>query len=237
MALERAFRLRPTPLRPWQIAILAFGLILLMGWVIWDQTRLITGKQDEIQRLQERIRHLEERLGILNQIRSHRSTLPHDVATVMAHAIQREARRYDLGWHLLFAIIRVESGFDPQARSHRGAVGLMQVRPAALREVAKELGWEDRAPEELKDLHLNVRVGAHYLFALLRRFGDLEQAVQAYYLGPSRIANPSGRWKRRGQRYLAALGIIQTSAGNTGSPKVGHRAPAFREARWGGDTR
>lgn len=211
LELDGPLRLRGRPVRLWRIAILAFGLSLLIASAMLNQKRLIAGQQAEIHRLQEYVRHLEERLGILNQIRSHRPTLPHEEATALAHAIQWEARRYNLDWRLLLAIIRVESRFDPRARSPRGAIGLMQVRPAAFAEVVTELGWTNRYPEELADLRVNVRVGTHYLFRMVRRFGDLERAVQAYYLGPSRVANPSEQWKRLGRQYLETLRIRQAS--------------------------
>lgn len=191
------------------VASLGFGLILLMAWAISNQNRLIASQQSELKRLQESIRHLEERLGILDQIRSHRPTLPHEEATALAHAVQQEARRYDLDWQLLLGIIRVESGFDPLARSPRGAVGLMQVMPVAFEEVATELGWADRDPAALEDLRLHIRVGAHYLFTQVRRFGDLEKAVQAYYLGPARITNPSDEWVRLGRQYVEAVRLRQ----------------------------
>lgn len=193
------------------VASLGFGLILLIAWAMLDQNRLIANQQSELKRLQESIRYLEERLGILNQIRSHRPTLSHEEATAMAHAVQQEAWRYDLDWQLLFGIIRMESGFDPLARSPRGAVGLMQVMPVAFEEVATELGWADRDPEALEDIRLNIRVGAHYLFTQVRRFGDLEKAVQAYYLGPSRITNPSDERVRLGRQYVEAVRLRQGS--------------------------
>jgi len=193
------------------VASLGFGLILLIAWAMLDQNRLIANQQSELKRLQESIRYLEERLGILNQIRSHRPTLPHEEATALAHAIQQEARRYNLDWQLLFGIIQMESGFDPMARSPRGAVGLMQVMPVVFEEVATELGWADRDPEALEDIRLNIRVGAHYLFTQVRRFGDLEKAVQAYYLGPSRITNPSDERVRLGRQYVEAVRLRQGS--------------------------
>ncbi len=234
MELEGGFRVRPAQVRPWQIAVLVLALILLIASAMLHQTRRIAGQQEDIQRLQEYIRHLEERLGILNEIWSHRPSLPQWEARALAHAIQREARRYHLDWALLLAIIRVESGFDPQARSRRGAIGLMQVGPAAFAEVVTDLGWGDRAPEQLGDLVVNVRVGAHYLFTLVRRFGSIDKAVQAYYLGPSRIARPSDPWERRGQRYLGAIALSRNSPcgprGRSGWPGP----PASRQARWGG---
>jgi len=207
LAMDGPFRLRGRVVRLWRIALLALSLILLVAAAMWNQNQLLGSQEGEIQRLQEYIRHLEERLGILTEIRSHRPSLPREEATALAHAVQQEARRYDLDWRLLLAIIRVESGFNPRARSPRGAIGLMQVRPATFKEVATEVGWADRDPDELEDLRVNVRVGSHYLFTLVRRFGDLERAVQAYYLGPSRIRTPSEKWERLGRRYLEAVGV------------------------------
>ncbi|MBI4562307.1 MAG: lytic transglycosylase domain-containing protein [Candidatus Rokubacteria bacterium] len=206
--IDGPFRLR---VKLATIALLAFGLVLFMAWIMWDQNRLIASQQAEIKRLQEYIRDLEERLGILNQIRFHRPTLRHDEATALAHAVQAEARRYGLAWRLLLAIIRVESGFNPRAKSPRGAVGLMQVMPAAFEDVAKELGWDTLDPEELEDLRVNVRVGAHYLSTLVRQFVDLEKALQAYYLGPSRIRNPSDEWKQLGRQYAEAVRFGESS--------------------------
>jgi hypothetical protein len=198
-------RRRGQGVRLWRIAILASGLILLAAAALWNQHRLVGSQQGEIQRLQEYIRHLEERLAILTEIRSHRPTLSHQETTTLARAVQQEARRYAFDWQVLLAIIQVESGFNPRAKSSRGAVGLMQVRPVAFREVATALGWADRDPGELEDLRVNVRVGSHYLFTMVRRFGDLKKAVQAYYLGPSRVTNPTERWERLGHQYLEAV--------------------------------
>jgi soluble lytic murein transglycosylase len=193
------------------VAFAAFGLFLFMTWVMWDQNRLIASQQAEIERLHEHIRHLEERLGILNQIRSYQPTLFHEGAAALAHAIQEEARRYDFDWRLLLAIIHVESRFNPRARSPKGAVGLMQVMPATFAEVAKELGLETLHPEQLLDVRFNVRVGTHYLSTLVRRFVDLEKALQAYYLGPSRISNGSDEWRQLGRQYVEAVRLSQGS--------------------------
>ncbi|MBI4607883.1 MAG: hypothetical protein HY726_02600 [Candidatus Rokubacteria bacterium] len=73
------------------VAILAFGLMVFMAWVMWDQNRLIASQQAEIKRLQGYIRHLEERLGILIRIRSRRPTLPEEEATASLKRSSRES--------------------------------------------------------------------------------------------------------------------------------------------------
>ena len=79
--------------------------------------------------------------------------------------IKKEAQAIGWDWRLLAAVIYQESGFDPEATSHLGAVGLMQVMP----ETSLELGFE--AYEEPQD---NIHVGAYYLKYLENKFNKFE---------------------------------------------------------------
>jgi len=80
---------------------------------------------------------------------------------------------------LLHAVIRAESAYDPNAVSHKGAVGLMQLMPAT----AKRYGVDDR-----HDPKQNLRGGANYLKDLLIQFNfDLKLAVAAYNAGENAV--------------------------------------------------
>lgn len=95
--------------------------------------------------------------------------------------IKRISRDYELDPHLVAAVIFAESGFDPGAVSHKGAMGLMQVMP---------LEPEDR--ERLLDPVFNLRTGIAHLHHLLETFdGDLALTLAAYNAGVGRV-------KRRG---------------------------------------
>ncbi len=86
---------------------------------------------------------------------------------------------------LVLAIMEIESGFDPAARSNRGARGLMQVVPATLWRQAALSGLpgdDPHAPE------LNVPAGVLYFRRLLDAFGNKYAALMAYNAGPNRIA-------------------------------------------------
>ncbi len=85
------------------------------------------------------------------------------------------ARRVGLDPALLKAVARVESGFNPQAVSPKGAMGLMQLMP----ETAQVLGV--RRPFDPRE---NVLGAARFLKSLLREFGDLRKALAAYHAGP-----------------------------------------------------
>jgi soluble lytic murein transglycosylase-like protein len=81
------------------------------------------------------------------------------------------------------AVIAAESNFDPEAISHRGAQGLMQLMPAT----AAALGVADPLQPTQ-----NVQAGARYLRLMLDRYGDLERALAAYNAGPSAVDRYGG---------------------------------------------
>lgn len=96
-----------------------------------------------------------------------------------AEAINRAAARHGLDAKLLHALVVIESGYDPVARSPAGAAGLTQLMPGT----AIELGVRDRL-----DVTQNLGGGADYLARQLARFSDVRLALAAYNAGPGRVA-------------------------------------------------
>ena len=93
--------------------------------------------------------------------------------------IAEAARERGLDPALLHAVITVESGYNPRARSHKGAIGLMQLMPDTARRYGVGDIWE---PGD------NVRGGARYLSDLLARFnGNLALALAAYNAGETAV--------------------------------------------------
>jgi hypothetical protein len=105
------------------------------------------------------------------------------------------ARKYNLPVPLLVAMARGESGFDPDARSHKECLGLMQIKWPG---TANDLGILRR--ENLFNPAVSIDAGARYLSWLLEEFdGDMFLAVAAYNYGPNAISPkrrvPSGaKW-------------------------------------------
>ncbi len=94
---------------------------------------------------------------------------------------------YQLPPGLLHAVMRQESQFRPDARSHAGALGLMQLMPATARRVAEELGLP-LAPGQLLQPAHNLRLGAHYLDKLLATFDERAVlALASYNAGPHAV--------------------------------------------------
>jgi soluble lytic murein transglycosylase-like protein len=104
-------------------------------------------------------------------------------ADVRALAIAA-ARRHGLDPNLVLAVVGVESGFQPDAVSNKGAQGLMQLMPGT----ARELGVIDAL-----DPAQNLDGGARYLRMLVALYGgDLGKALAAYNAGPGAVARHGG---------------------------------------------
>lgn len=100
------------------------------------------------------------------------------------YLVRRYARQYGLDENLVFAVIKMESDFDPYAVSRAGARGLMQLMPAT----ASEMRVND-----LYDAAQNIAGGTQYLAKLLKVFhGDLEMALAAYNAGPETVKRYGG---------------------------------------------
>ncbi|QJW49271.1 lytic transglycosylase domain-containing protein [bacterium BFN5] len=102
----------------------------------------------------------------------------------IANLINSSAKKYGVDPKLVTAVAMSESGFDPNALSSVGAVGIMQLMPAT----ADSLGVRDiHNPRE------NIEGGVKYLKELLTTFnGDVAKAVAAYNAGPQAVINYNG---------------------------------------------
>lgn len=103
-----------------------------------------------------------------------------DMKSVVAAASEKHLIDADL----IDSVIRAESGFNPMARSPKGAQGLMQLMPGT----AQRLGVQDAF-----DPQSNVDGGTRYLRELLGLYdNDLVKALAAYNAGPHRVEQYHG---------------------------------------------
>lgn len=143
-------------------------------------------------------------------------------------AIDRHSTDQSLDPKLVRAMIQVESGYNHRARSHKGAMGLMQLMPGT---ASRYQVGDPYDPDE------NVRGGTRYLRHLIDRFpGQLELAVAAYNAGPGAVERYNGippyRETRDYVRRVLALYqggepalTFASSPGGQGSVVIGLRKP------------
>lgn len=112
--------------------------------------------------------------------------------------VVKYASQYDLDPRLVLAVIYVESSFNPLARSHADAYGMMQLIPRyGAREAYKFVYKQDRivSPQYLYSPENNIQLGCSYLYILLNHYWDTEPhqekrrdlSICSYNWGPHNV--------------------------------------------------
>lgn len=101
--------------------------------------------------------------------------------------LQKAAEKTGVDYDLIKAVIAVESGFDAEAVSPKGAVGLMQLMPATAERFGVAAN-KNRSMQQLSDPAVNIPAGARYLSYLMNLFpGRLDLVLAAYNAGEGAV--------------------------------------------------
>ncbi len=107
--------------------------------------------------------------------------------TPFREQVLKRTREIGLDPAYVYGLIRQESRFVMDARSHVGAAGLMQVMPATARETARYIGLSNFTADQINQRETNILIGTAYLKRALDDFGgSMAMAAAAYNAGPSR---------------------------------------------------
>lgn len=125
-----------------------------------------------------------------------------------------QAERFGTDPHLVAAIVREESRFDPRALSAASARGLAQFVWLTARRLAAEVGLGAIQPLDLYEPHVSLTLAAAYLAELQASFdGALHQAIAAYNAGPAQARLwQSYCYSREMPEYFSKTGFAQTRA-------------------------
>jgi soluble lytic murein transglycosylase-like protein len=104
------------------------------------------------------------------------------IATPYADTIRRVAEREGVDVRLVRAVIQVESGYQPNAQSPKGAMGMMQLMPDTARRYGVDNAYDPIA---------NIEAGVRHLRFLLERF-PLDLAIAAYNAGEAAVEKFNG---------------------------------------------
>ena len=124
--------------------------------------------------------------------------------------VKKEAKEYDLPQSLVYAVIKAESDFDPEAESPVGALGLMQMMPETFDWMQTHIGGEYDA-SALLDPEISIKYGCALLRVLLNEYDNLATCPEEYILWfhhlPWNYRMKSGRTLWGEMTYLYNRGV------------------------------
>lgn len=176
-------------------AALAFGLVMpVSGWaqnvtgsgssssregIFQSQARLLDGRLSSQYRNSTRYRPDKPKAALIEaSVPRYRGSY----RGVYLNTAKAAARKHGIPEDLFLRLVQQESGFNPNARSHKGAIGLAQLMP----QTARELRVNPNDPSQ------NLEGGARYLKAMYRKFGSWRLALAAYNAGPGAVEKHNG---------------------------------------------
>ena len=104
--------------------------------------------------------------------------------------VAKYAEEYNIPEYVLFAVIKVESNFDPKAKSSAGAMGLMQMMPSTFKWLTGNDHLAEHLPAEALYIpDVSIRYGAYYLKYLYRKFDyNWDTVFAAYNAGETNVS-------------------------------------------------
>ena len=107
--------------------------------------------------------------------------------------VEKYSKEYNVEADLIYAIIKAESNFKPDAVSNKNAQGLMQLMYATAEEVAQKNGIELNE-ENILEPEINIKIGTKYISELLEKYECMEVALAAYNAGSGNV----DKWIKEG---------------------------------------
>jgi soluble lytic murein transglycosylase-like protein len=141
---------------------------------------------------------------ILSVMTDYRTGLSDQEKDQISYLILKQSKKYRYDPLFITALIITESSFNHRAKSKVGALGLMQIRPRTGKALASETNIQWRGKRTLYHPEDNIALGTFYLDKLVKRFGNVKTALEAYNHGPTRTA----RYLRRGKKTKKYSGKV-----------------------------
>jgi len=193
---KRSLNLRPALLKltteqgnfmrwRFKIALATVPVVLLMG-----ASAGLTNKSAHALDESERSAFVEQ---IVAYLKGKNVDMREDKLKAVIHTVCDQSKQHDLDYRLALAVIKVESNFNHDVVSRKGARGLFQIKPSLAKYIAKDAGVTWDGTQCLHEPDNNIKLGIYHLSKLVEDFKNLPAALHAYNAGASKVkARPAG---------------------------------------------
>jgi soluble lytic murein transglycosylase len=135
--------------------------------------------------------NLVRKEGITKQITQHLKNeninIEDCTARMISRVVYEESVHYGLDYRLVLALMKIESNFQDGAVSSKGARGLLQVKPSVAKFIAQDAGIKWDGHRTLDEPDSNIKIGIHFFSQLIKEFEDINTALKAYNMGPTKV--------------------------------------------------
>lgn len=100
--------------------------------------------------------------------------------------VEKYSREYNVDKYLIYAIIKAESNFKKDAKSNKGANGLMQLMYTTAEEIAEKIPIEVNE-NNIFDPDININLGTKYISMLIPKYQNISLALAAYNAGSGNV--------------------------------------------------
>jgi soluble lytic murein transglycosylase len=142
---------------------------------------------------------------IIDQIASHvriaNESLDDTESKTIAQIVYDESSKKKIDYRLVLAIMKIESNFQQDAVSRKGARGLLQIKPSLARYIAQEVGVHWKGDTTLDEPEKNIKIGVHFFSQLIEDFESINMALHAYNIGPTRLREIGADKRKPGKRF------------------------------------
>jgi soluble lytic murein transglycosylase len=128
------------------------------------------------------------------------------------NTVKKYSLEYKLDPYMVYSLIRVESKFNPYAKSSKNASGLMQITTTTGEYIARLIGDKDFERDDLYKPDISIKYGCFYFSKLLKDFdGNINCAIAAYNGGEGNTR----RWAKRDSSGKRSLSVEDITFGET----------------------
>jgi soluble lytic murein transglycosylase len=150
----------------------------------------------------ERVKKKEIVNQVISYVKDENGSLNNAELKTIAEIVYDESFKKKVDYRLVLAIMKIESNFRQDAVSRKGARGLLQVKPSLARYISKDVGVSWQGDTTLDEPEKNIKIGVHFFSQLIEDFENINMALHAYHVGPTRLREIITEKKKPERRYL-----------------------------------